>query len=411
MRARRSAGRWGWLGLLAALALSPLPGAAQAPRPDSEACRQQCGATMPRRADHPASIQACLMRCQALEGRSELRPFQAPVTRARPEALTPPSAPPPLGLEAREGTPRAPLTPPAGSTLRTPQGLRPAGGSLPAAPAPSASPGLLPPGAPPGTASGAAAPGRAGAGPSSPGSSAPGPSASGAGNRFPLRGALPGPEPRDAGLPASAGAPPGGAATRAPGRLPTLLPPATPAPQPQAPLPPPLLPGPAAAPRPGAEAPPATPAPRMTLPAWSAPAQAATAPPAAAPSPPGAPGARFGAIYLAAAPSARYGLVAGQADRIAAHRRAEGQCMGSDGTPCRLVLEFQERCGSIAHGVIGRSMVVTDDPSTYLVMLATAASGRNPEESEREALADCRLRHRNAQCRVVQTQCGPASPG
>ncbi|WBV43304.1 DUF4189 domain-containing protein [Pseudoroseomonas cervicalis] len=153
----------------------------------------------------------------------------------------------------------------------------------------------------------------------------------------------------------------------------------------------------------------------MTLPAWSAPAQAATAPPAAAPappaSPPGAPGTRFGAIYLAAAPSARYGLVAGQADRIAAHRQAETLCMGRDGTPCRLVLEFQERCGSVAQGVIGRSMVVTEDPSTYLVMLAAAASGRNPEESEREALADCRLRHRNAQCRVVQTQCGPAAPG
>ncbi|EFH12112.1 DUF4189 domain-containing protein, partial [Teichococcus cervicalis] len=120
---------------------------------------------------------------------------------------------------------------------------------------------------------------------------------------------------------------------------------------------------------------------------------------------------RYGAIYLAAAPSARFGLVAGQADRIAAHRRAESQCMGTDGTPCRLALEFQERCGSVAHGVSGRSMVVTDDPSTYLVMLATAASGRSAEEAEREAVADCRLRHRNAQCRVVRTQCGPAAPG
>ena len=127
--------------------------------------------------------------------------------------------------------------------------------------------------------------------------------------------------------------------------------------------------------------------------------------------PPGAAPARYGAIYLAAAPSARFGLLAGQADRIAAHRLAEAQCMGREGVPCRLVLEFQERCGSVVHGITGRSMVLTEDPSTYLVMLATGASGRTAAEAEREALADCRLRHRNAQCRVAQTLCGPAAPG
>ncbi len=60
----------GIIGLVALLALVPLIAAAQN-RPgqaaDSQACRQQCGATMPVRAANPPQVQACLLRCNAAE--------------------------------------------------------------------------------------------------------------------------------------------------------------------------------------------------------------------------------------------------------------------------------------------------------------------------------------------------------
>ncbi|MCQ4161097.1 DUF4189 domain-containing protein [Roseomonas sp. GC11] len=209
--------RWFLLALLP-LTLAAGPGTAAEPPPDSQACRGQCGATLPRRADNPQSVQTCLMRCQALEGRRNL------------PSLRPP--PPPRANASR---------------------------------------GVPPPGTP---------------------------------------------------LP--------GAATTS----------------------------------------------------------------------------RVGAIYLAAPPSPRYGLVAGM-DRITAHRLAESQCKGTDGTPCRLGLEFQDRCGAVAQGVTPRGIMLTDDPSTYLVVLSTTGSGPTPADADREALADCRLRHRNAICRVVATRCQP----
>ncbi|WP_160000198.1 DUF4189 domain-containing protein, partial [Roseomonas sp. 18066] len=112
-----------------------------------------------------------------------------------------------------------------------------------------------------------------------------------------------------------------------------------------------------------------------------------------------------GAIYVAVPPSPRYGLVLGQDDRMQAHRRAELACKGPEGIPCRLAMEFRERCGAVAQGVTRLGMVMTDDPSTYQVLLATPGSGPSQLEAEHDALADCRQRHRGATCRIVISQC------
>ncbi|WP_131829625.1 DUF4189 domain-containing protein, partial [Teichococcus deserti] len=224
--------------------------------------------------------------------------------------------------------------------------------------------------------------------------------------------------------------PPG--ASPQPGRAPAppvMAPPASgraaapaapPVPQPGAaappPLPaPPLAPGPGPAPQRSPAAPlPGTshnPGPRSEAPSPAEPPLALGMPqPAPIPPPPdptqsGAGFAGTGAIYVAVPPSARYGLVLGQGDRMQAHRRAENACKGLEGVPCRLAMEFRERCGAVAQGVTSRSMVMTDDPSTYQVLLATPGSGPSQLEAEHDALADCRQRHRGATCRIVASEC------
>jgi hypothetical protein len=126
--------------------------------------------------------------------------------------------------------------------------------------------------------------------------------------------------------------------------------------------------------------------------------------PLAQATPPGT--ARHGAIYLAAAPSARFGITAGMGDRNAAHRVAELQCIGPEGAICRLARDFGDRCGAVAQGVVGLGLRITEDPSTYRVLIATAGSGQTPEAAQGAALADCRMRHRGATCRIAATQCG-----
>ncbi len=274
--------------MLAGLLWMTDPAAAQ-PRPDSEACLGQCGASMSRRADNPQSVQSCLIRCQALEGRLPTPPVvQAPAAPLPPPAPVAPAAPP---------LPPGTLPPPSGPGRATP----PVGA----------------PGVPSGPQPGAAAP------------------------------AAPDPAPQ------------------------------------RPPAPPPPVPGPRAEAAPPPEA------------------------PAAAPGPAAAAGgfAGTGAIYVAVPPSPRYGMVLGQDDRMQAHRRAENACKGPEGVPCRLAMEFRERCGAVAQGVISRGMVMTDDPTTYQVLLATPGSGPNRLEAEHDALGDCRQRHRGATCRIVASDC------
>lgn len=130
--------------------------------------------------------------------------------------------------------------------------------------------------------------------------------------------------------------------------------------------------------------------------------------PSSAPAPAPAPvleGGPFGAVYLAPAPSSSMGLAANMPDRNAAHRAAELECIGRQGTACRLALEFHERCVAVAQGLVPRGLVLTEDPSTYQVMIAMAGSGAATALAEREAMAACRQRFRGT-CRVARSICG-----
>ncbi|MBO1075238.1 DUF4189 domain-containing protein [Roseomonas marmotae] len=124
--------------------------------------------------------------------------------------------------------------------------------------------------------------------------------------------------------------------------------------------------------------------------------------PAGKPEEPG--GAGHGAIYLAPAPLPDAGMSAGMADRNLAHAMAEQQCMARQGAPCRLALEFSDRCGAVAQGVVSKAMVLTADPSTFTVMAATAGAGATRAQAERSALSACRQRFRGT-CRIARSLC------
>lgn len=151
--------------------------------------------------------------------------------------------------------------------------------------------------------------------------------------------------------------------------------------------------------------PPAGPAGRAAAPAQAvAPARRAPAP-APAPAPLLPESGPFGAVYLAPAPGLNMGLVANMADRNAAHRIAELQCIGPQGIACRLALEFHDRCAAVAQGLVPRGLVLTQDPSTFQVMVATAGAGATAALAEREAMTACRQRFRGT-CRVARSTCG-----
>lgn len=140
--------------------------------------------------------------------------------------------------------------------------------------------------------------------------------------------------------------------------------------------------------------------------------QAAPAPPAAARPAPVAPppGAevRYGVIYLAPPPSRNYGLTVGLADRNAAHRLSEQQCMGPQGAACRLAQEFTDRCGAVAQGLIPRGLFLTNSPTTFNVMIAVPGSGATQPQAEQDAMAGCRQRFRGT-CRLAASRC--SAPG
>ncbi|WP_458095407.1 DUF4189 domain-containing protein [Roseomonas sp. WA12] len=114
----------------------------------------------------------------------------------------------------------------------------------------------------------------------------------------------------------------------------------------------------------------------------------------------------FGAIYLAAAPSRRYGLVVGASDRGVAHRIAESACKGGMGNTCRLAGDFTLRCAAIAHGLRSNgSVVMTAHPSTYTVMVGTTGTGPTQADAERQALAACVERGRDMTCQITEARC------
>lgn len=115
---------------------------------------------------------------------------------------------------------------------------------------------------------------------------------------------------------------------------------------------------------------------------------------------------RAGAIYLAAPPSAGYGLTFGMADRLGAHGQAERSCQSRGGGSCRLALEFTERCGAVAQAKRSNGLIRTADPSTYTITFAAGGAGGTKETAEAQAVADCRSRDRGATCEVVASGCG-----
>lgn len=118
----------------------------------------------------------------------------------------------------------------------------------------------------------------------------------------------------------------------------------------------------------------------------------------------------YGVIYAARSPSAGFGMVVGERDRLVAFRSAEQRCT-QGGPGCRVVAEFTAACGAVAQG-IRRSqwaIVMTSDASTFNVTSTNAGSGATREAAEAEAMAECRSRDPHSTCRVVAAQCGARS--
>jgi hypothetical protein len=153
----------------------------------------------------------------------------------------------------------------------------------------------------------------------------------------------------------------------------------------------------------------ANPAPEPAAPSFFGSLMAAqAAPPGAAAMPAGTTPDRssYGAIYLAAAPSRGYGLVVGAGDRGAAHRIAEGACLGGAANTCRIAGDFTARCAAVAHGLrSNRAVVMTAHPSTYTVIAATSGTGASRADAERQALSACAQRGRGLSCQVTEARC------
>ncbi len=118
------------------------------------------------------------------------------------------------------------------------------------------------------------------------------------------------------------------------------------------------------------------------------------------------PSVSHGVIYGARTPSAGFGLVVGEPDRMAAHRLAERACTSS-GPGCRPLAEFTEACGAAAHGVRRSqwALFMTSDPNSYVVTSLSAGSGPTQQRAEQQAIAECRSRDPMAVCRITAAAC------
>jgi hypothetical protein len=116
--------------------------------------------------------------------------------------------------------------------------------------------------------------------------------------------------------------------------------------------------------------------------------------------------ATHGVIFAARSPSAAFGLVVGEPDRLAAFRHAEARCTQA-GPGCRIVAEFTAACGAVAQAVRRHrsAFLMTSDASTFDVLSTSAGTGATREAAERDALAECRARDGHATCRIAAVQC------
>ncbi|WP_424811535.1 DUF4189 domain-containing protein [Roseococcus sp. YIM B11640] len=115
----------------------------------------------------------------------------------------------------------------------------------------------------------------------------------------------------------------------------------------------------------------------------------------------------YGVIFAARTPSASYGMVVGEVDRLAAHRIAESQC-SRGGPGCRIIAEFSRSCAAVAHGVRRSqgAIVMTSDPNTFVVTSISGGSAETRALAEGDALAECRSKDPQATCRIAAVQCG-----
>ncbi len=118
------------------------------------------------------------------------------------------------------------------------------------------------------------------------------------------------------------------------------------------------------------------------------------------------PAATHGVIYGARTPSPAFGMVVGDADRLAAHRHAERACAAA-GPGCRVLAEFTEACGAVAQGYRRSqwALFVTSDPNSYVITSLSPGAGPTQDQAERQALAECRSRDPQANCRVIAATC------
>ena len=122
---------------------------------------------------------------------------------------------------------------------------------------------------------------------------------------------------------------------------------------------------------------------------------------------PQSPPVMTGVIFAARSPSPGFGMVVAASDRMSAFRIAEQRC-SAGGPGCRVIAEFTAACGAVAQGLRRHpsAFIMTNDPSTYVVSSTNPGAGASREVAEAEAMAECRSRDRQAQCRVVAAQCG-----
>lgn len=115
----------------------------------------------------------------------------------------------------------------------------------------------------------------------------------------------------------------------------------------------------------------------------------------------------YSVVYAARTPSSSFGMVIGQADRLAAYRMAEQLCTAS-GPGCRMIGEFTSMCGAVAQGIqrSRNALFITSDPNTFVVTSTSQGSAGNRAAAERDAMAECGSVDRQGTCRIVATRCG-----
>jgi len=113
---------------------------------------------------------------------------------------------------------------------------------------------------------------------------------------------------------------------------------------------------------------------------------------------------RWGAVYAVPPPGGQVGLVAGQADRLAAHAEANRRCNGARDSGCRMLREFNDRCAAVAQARRARGILLTSHNSTFEIAAHSVGTGASLGAAESDALAACRAQP-GLTCRIAVSAC------